>query len=380
MAQFLQERMTRAYHALKAEQRLPFQTTLLKTYLMECHRCEKGDHQEIHKVLREDVAQTLKAAGSDAQVRETAEERFFLLEVMWGDREKPVTLYLDASDPRFWVAHSVDESTAADWVHDRIVGGSCCVDAAWLPAELLEYAAGLGDFRGLGLDYDRREVPDVDFEAPEAPIAFLKMQLWGNRAADILKVLRSEKGFPQATTLSKVKVRYALNGRSDEFSLDDLKYNGKLAARGTSFQTHVLFATTIYRKYATRVRELQESLPLRSERSHSRVRLRGVPVNVTFPNLIGDMDKFCDSLFASAAPFRLWGLPVRVSDTYTRVAAVDLHAGGAMDFEIFPRYMRVYLRDGCCANSMLRLYTNLQHYYDGQTEARLGNGQCLSQF
>lgn len=379
MAQFLEDRMTRSYHALREEQRLPFETTLVKTYLVECHGADGAGQQALLGILRHDVAAVLRSERAEARVHETDEEGFFCLEVARGEDKVAVTVYVDASDPRFWMLHSMASSTEADWVFDRMVTGSPALDAAWLPAELLEFVVGLGSFRGLGLDFDRREVPDVDFESPEAPHQMFKMQFWGNRAADLFRLLRESKPFAEATTLSKVKVHFRLDGEGEGFTIDDVKYNGKITARGTSFQSHTALTTALYRQYRDRVRLLQEEVPLKARSGDGRVSLSGLPVNIRFSGPIADVGRFCDSVFSCAPPFRLWGLPARVSGKCIRVTAVDLHVGGRLDFEIFEDYLRVYLRGGCCANTLLRLYTNLQHHYDATTRANLGDGRPLLQ-
>ena len=66
-------------------------------------------------------------------------------------------------------------------------------------------------------------------------------------------------------------------------------------------------------------------------------------------------------------PFKLWGLKSKISDGYFKILAIDLHTGNPIDFEIADNMMRVYLFKGNCGNTILRLYTNLQMYYDSKT-------------
>ena len=55
------------------------------------------------------------------------------------------------------------------------------------------------------------------------------MQLWGNKSADVFNVLRAHGAFPHETTLSKVKIKFSLDGEQNgNFSLDDIKYDGKI--------------------------------------------------------------------------------------------------------------------------------------------------------
>ena len=81
-----------------------------------------------------------------------------------------------------------------------------------------------------------------------------------------------------------------------------------------------------------------------------------------------------DSVFSGAEPFRLWGAPVLVGKDYFRVTALDLHVTHRITFEITRDFMRVYLADRSCGNTIARLYTNLQHYYDSRVTMRSGEG------
>jgi hypothetical protein len=39
--------------------------------------------------------------------------------------------------------------------------------------------------------------------------------------------------------------------------------------------------------------------------------------------------------------------------------------------------IRLYLPQGTCGNTMTRLYTNLQHYYDSQVTLISGSGESI---
>jgi hypothetical protein len=377
MAQLLNERMNRSYQALREEQRLPYESSLVKTYVLECHATDSGGHDDVCRVLRDIFEGSGSSFSRRARVEEGHEGGFFAVEA---DSPKgKALLYVDASDPRFWLVHSMDNSDAVDWIINRLVVFSPKIDRGWFPIQLLEHVAGYGSLRGLGLDYDRREIPDVDFDSRDAPVEFLKMQLWGNRAGRILEILRQQGAFPRETTLAKVKVKYWADGRRDteDFTIDDVKYDGKITARGTSFYTHSDLVTRLLRTYARSVRTLQEDATIVVRESEGRLAFEGQPVNFTMSRPIANLPIFYESVFNCAAPFRLWAIHIDLSERYIRAAAADLHMSGTLDFEISPSWIRVYLRQGCCANTLLRFYTNLQHYYDSLVEAKLGDGRRL---
>jgi hypothetical protein len=222
-------------------------------------------------------------------------------------------------------------------------------------------------------------VPDVDFEAPAAPVQFLKIQLWGNRAGDVLRILGQPDAFPDATTLSKVKVKYFLDHHEEAFCLADIKYDGKVTGRGTSYQSYIALVTNLYRDYARRIEDYERRFTVKFEKTENRMNIEGEPMNVRFTQPLPNLEAFCERVFSGSYPFRLIGLPIATGQNSFRVNAIDLHVGRRMSFELSPEFMRVYLGPGGCGNSLARLYTNLQHYYSSQIEAVDGSQQFAFQ-
>jgi hypothetical protein len=379
MAARLEEVMSHAYTELEERQRLEAGTSLLKTYLLEAHS-GNAQHRDILRVLTTAFSAEILGQNSRADVHETHEEFFYRINAMWARSQ--AEFYVDASDHRFWILHSVSNSRKADTILHRVIANDSHLDSAWLPMQLLERVADMGLFKGLHLDYDHREVPDVEFDIPDAPVEYLKMQLWGNRARQVLGLLRQPDAFANATTLSKVKIKHFLDREvgDDLFSLDEVKWDGKITARGTSYQSHINLVNSIYRSYADRVRGFEERYSLRFTEhaaNGGRVTMEGEPLSLTFSRPINDLAKFMKALFGGTDPFRLWGVPVPIGDNYFRVTALDLHVTNRITFEVAPDFMRVYLPDGTCGNTIIRLFTNLQHYYDSQVVLSAGGGEAL---
>jgi hypothetical protein len=379
MATRLEEVMSHAYTDLEDRQLLEAGTSLLKTYLLEAHSGNAA-HGDVLRTLNTAFSPEMLGENSRTRVHETEEEFFFRVDATWASND--AEFFVDASDHRFWVLHSASNSVKADRILRRVIANDNHLDSAWLPMQLLERVADMGSFRGLHLDYDRREVPDVEFEVPDAPVEYLKMQLWGNRAREVLRILRQPNAFPNATTLSKVKIKHWLNEAAidDSFSLDEIKWDGKITARGTSFQSHINLVNSIYRSYADRVRAFEQRFSLRYgiERDHgNRATMAGEPLNIAFNRPIANLEKFLAAVFGGTDPFRLWGTPVVVGNNFYRVTAIDLHVTNRITFEIAPDFIRIYLPNGSCGNTVVRLYTNLQHYYDSQVLLTAGGGEVL---
>lgn len=379
MALYINDRMNRAYENLTEEQKLEYEVNMAKVYLIEAHLAPDAAHDVVFGFLRNVLTDFQGQHKSEAGAWETDEERFFGAKIR--AKGGSVELYIDASDPRFWLVHSMDKSMVIDPLLEKLISGSHELDRVWIPIQLLRCTAQLGSLRGLSLEFDRRKVPDIDFEAPEAPAEFLKMQLWGNKAAKFLDILTKNGAFPRETTLSKVKVKYWGNPEDNsEITVDDIKYDGKITARGTSFRSHNTLITNLYRKYSGKIQEIENEYSISYNVEGQRMSVRGDPIYIVFRKPIDNVELFCRYVFSSANPFKLWGVPVRVSEKLTRVSGFDLHVGKRIDFEITPGYIRVYLPAGSCGNSVVRIITNLQHYYDSQIDAQNSEGRSLLDF
>lgn len=378
LAQALTGRMARTYESLAERQELEPDTSLVKTYMLEAHVHDDADPDEAFRVLEAAFARPLGRAGTP-EVSRTEDDSLGLIEARIG--REAVALYIDHSNPRFWLAHSMSGSQALDYCVTHAVARDTSLDRAWLPAELLIESANLGSLRGLGLDYDRRQLADVDLEGDEAPVAFLKMQLWGNPAREVYDLLAEH--FPNETTLSKVKVKYWLSGFRGEdapFSVDDIKFDGKVTARGSSFDSHQALVTSVYRAYEEQIRRIERDYALRVSGSNGDSVFSGAPINFYFERGISNLRRFCKLMFSSAEPFRLWGTPTWMTGDYCRMEIVDLHIGCNLTAEISRDWMRLYVPEGTCGNSVLRIYTNLQHYYDSRVRVENENGETLLAF
>jgi len=378
MADFLEKTMSHAYEALEEKQKLEADTSLLKTYMLEAH-APGHRNEDVLSVVASAFSHDILGQNAKGEVTKSDEEFFYNVEVRWASNS--AEFYVDATDSRFWVLHTLSKARSVDQIYKRLLMSDSRLDSAWLPIQILDNVSHMGKFRGLGLDFDRSKISDVNFDEPDAPVESLKMQLWGNRARDVLKLLSDNKdGFPEATTLSKVRVKYHLNKAENEgaFSLDDVKWDGKITARGTSFDSHISLVTSVYKEYSDKVRKLEDVFSLRYGREHEGhflPSMSGSPLNVTFSKPLPNLEKFLSSVFSGAEPFRLWGVPVQLAETFYRVNAVDMHVSHRIIFEISPEYMRVYLPDGSCGNTIARLYCNLQHGYDSRVSLKSGEGE-----
>lgn len=352
LASILEDRMAGAYRHLRDEVRLEYEGNLAKSYLIECEAGRTGT--PVFEAFERAVADNAVDFGRGSVVEETDEAQFYYVRLATG--RGSAEFHVDATSPRYLYAHSLDVSTVTDAAIDRLVMASGDFDYAWLPLELLVRVASLGSFRGLGLDFDRRDFSDEVVSSPGRP-HYLKAQVWTDRGDEVLQVLRER--FGTATTLSKVSVQFHVEDPS-RHCIDDVKYNGKITTRGESYNAHKALINRLRHDYAGIVGDLERTFLLDVRQgNHGWAQIGGEPLILTFSPPLQDVSAFCDTVFSGGPPFRLCGIPAyRGSGAY--VAALDLHSGALLDFEICPSYARVYATRGACGNSLLRLYSNLQ--------------------
>jgi len=269
--------------------------------------------------------------------------------------------YLDLSDERFWVLHTGNLATDAHKLVRQLAYSPLHqFDRAWIPSQLLITISNLpgNTFDGFGLEYEDLFTPS---EVPDVPITELTMTVSGASSRKALNAVTREEDLQRSISYNKISVK---RGTRSSFSKDDLVYNGTFSVRsGTSIDDHISLVDETRVRYKEKVQEI-EQLRLGTREVDGVGRIEGKAFNFTFDRKIEDFSLFLHCLFNSKAPFRLWGLKVKIADDYYQVLALDMHTGQPIDFEISSNLIRVYLPEETCGNSLLRLYVNLQHYFD----------------
>lgn len=130
----------------------------------------------------------------------------------------------------------------------------------------------------------------------------------------------------------------------------------------------VVISVAIVRRVVDRYRRFVEGAERRAlrweELPEGGARPYGTPITFRFSRRVPDLDYFLDQLFSAREPFRLWGLPRNDGEGFAEVEAVDLHVGQRLRFDITNDWLRVYLFEGGCGNTVARLASNLQHHFD----------------
>jgi hypothetical protein len=377
---FLQAQMHTAYRELSEQQRLESESTLIKSYIFEVDLpTELRNLDASRKGLEDFVRNLVQPADekkSQVTVQSKREEGFF--EVRYEAHEAELVIYLDAStDSRFWECFSVSRSRHLDtWFHN-IAMHKADFDFVWLWPSFLKDIQKRGNPRGFGLDYDTRRFGDGE---EEETTTYLKMQIWGgSETAELYEALSSDRRFGSKIVLSKVRMREAADdGNGEEFAIQDIKFTGKFTARGNSFETHRRTLNFVREAYARKVADIEDRYRLRwIAGKKGEVHMEGFALHFIPESFEIPVSRFCESLFGGTMPFRLTGFVDFLSDKSAVVDAVDLHTGGKLSFEVYPDVLSVYVPDGTCGNTILRLYTNIQHYFDKRFTVEADNGEKL---
>jgi hypothetical protein len=195
------------------------------------------------------------------------------------------------------------------------------------------------------------------------PARRLRVQLEGDHSEELYEMLVGHSGYRHAAALTAVAtgLEEPRVGAIDEVA----HYKGRFLPRGESFELHDAFLTRAIGRYRGMVEAIEQRSAIRWTGSEDTgIVYEGGVVVLRFERPVPDMALLLRGLFSSKAPFRLWGVPREIRDDFYEVEAVDLHIGEHLRMELSPHWVRLFLSEHSCGNTVLRLLTNLQHRFD----------------
>jgi hypothetical protein len=273
--------------------------------------------------------------------------------------EESDCFWVDQLDPRFWSFHTNMPVAPASRYLRQHVGSRHDLDWVWLPSDHLRTVWPDAHTRGLRSRFEGQLL------GGSGALDDVRLKLTGRSVEFVLDYLSQNPEIRSAVPFDGVEV--ALDDPDLGILTEAVDRMGRFAVSGNSLEFHVQFVETVIGRYRKLV-ELCEKKALTwtgLDRSHTESggRMSGVPIVINFSRPINDIENFVDFLFSSREPFRLWGTP-RMEDGIVQLAAVDLHVGGLLRIDVGSKWLRVYLPDGGCGNSIVRLASNLQHRFD----------------
>lgn len=272
-------------------------------------------------------------------------------------------VFLDTLDDRFWRLFSMEDSKfTGNLVDDMLSRKGSGLDRLWLPSNQVERITDMGDFEGIGMTYDADDVFPDEFIEDNLLFGDLAVNTSGHGARRLYSLLKESEEIEKFLSLSNVQIRRDVE---DEFVRERVTNDGGFTTRGgTNIQLHIETVDQIKRRYASVLEAIESNHRLDTTGRGHGIRPEGQPAIIEFSDSIQDIDVFLDNIMNASNPFRLWGHTQQLESDYYKINGVDMHNGDKFSIEMTGEWMRVYLYEGACGNTVLRIFTNLQHYYD----------------
>ncbi len=292
---------------------------------------------------------------------------------LWLVRAERLTLFVDLLDPRFWLVHTASSAGRARQTMRRWLWDAPQFDSCWFPQSFLRDVHGDASPRWFKADFRG------DGYLPSAGVSDrrLKVQLEGEGADGLFEALRSDERYRSATALSALG--FSIGDGSSDAVEEVTRFDGSFVARGRSFESHVGYVAQVIDRYRQLVERIESDHRMHwTAAEQGGFRFDGDVATITLGRPIRDLDQLLDGLFSCRDPFRLWAVPHKETDDFATAEVVDLHIGEAFSMDIGPDYIRVYLSERACGNTILRLLTNLQRHYDATATLRCRDGRSSS--
>ncbi len=391
-----QAAMSGAHDTLRALWHFEKGQNLPKSYLLEFHPSEVcEDHWGT-----DDVFTALKRATKHygAELGRTDDDALFWLR--HSERsEREADFVVDCLNPRFLVFHTLSNVEFSDrFIIDRLTQYQPEFDLFWLPVSLLErtekrerISGWKAQFSPL-LDVDLANETELDGassfgeadhsdsyesdseESSAEPAARLlrrprlTIDLEYHLAFDTYKKLKA-----QPDLLPDMPLNAVVAERSDEdatsFARALITSNGKITGRGSDFASYLQIVNGMLDDYSKIVRGLESKywlrLDTRQREDAIAISVKGEPFCIKFNREI-DVKRLISLMFDCGRPFRLMGEVDEIAENYFAVEAVDLHVNQSVGFEMTPTFMRIYLYEGTCGNTLVRIIRSLQHSVDSR--------------
>ena len=184
----------------------------------------------------------------------------------------------------------------------------------------------------------------------------------GRDVATMLSLLRGSLAFANKSALSMVRLRYP-EGASEQRVTSEVRYDGRISARGNSFDRHVQLVDAIAKRYSAEIARVEAEFGTTATAAGGGWRPRLQPLRIDLNPIVEDVGAFCEHLFSATHPFRLAGDIDRLTDDHYSIQAIDLHTGQLFPFEVTQKHIWISLPDGTCGNTFFRLFTNLQRHH-----------------
>lgn len=306
-------------------------------------------------------------APTKASIFNTDDSSLKKLNITAENRE-PLLMYLDTSDKRFWIIHSLHSSSMSEKaILDLVSYNPSLLDFPWLSSTSLQQISKLGKETGFSLKFENQFLEKND-ETYEDKLQKVSMRFWGGQSNEIINDLKNNPKIRQGISLSSVGIKYRTESG---FIKENISYLGKFVAmKGDSVDSHFNLINKVKTQYSEIIKSIEENYRMDIVKMESGFKLTGNCMLIEFKKSIEDLNLFVDKLTSCNFPFRLWGVWDFLEDDYVKIKAIDLHTCHKVNIELTKDWMRIYLPQGSCGNVVSRLFTNLQRHFDSDVILR----------
>ncbi|WP_133304653.1 hypothetical protein [Halonotius aquaticus] len=355
MHQIFEERLQNVHSDLLENTRLDVGRNMLKTALIETNLStdefsEKPVLEEIFEIDND------------------------LLMVKTINREGEGWLFVDVHDNRLWSIYSLTSSAFFKKSIDDLLkseGGG--LDRLWLPSGHIETIGDMGKYEGVKMSFEAENIFPEEFLNDNESLRFTDLNINGSgrNSRELYDILRQTEEVADYISLTRVQIRRERDGH---FVRERVTNDGKFTTRGgDSIRLHLSTVEEIKKRYEKLLNQIETHHRINAiDRDHG-ARARGGPVVIDFSHPIEDVERFLSYVVNAKDPFRLTGHIRSVGENACKVDAVDGHNGDRLTLEVANEWLRIYLHGDACGNTALRLFSNLQHYYDPAAELVIRN-------
>jgi hypothetical protein len=271
--------------------------------------------------------------------------------------------YMDVSNRRFLVLYTnyrAEETHA--FVEKLTEAKSYEFDNAWLSTDTLKRVASAAGNKHYGFQVDYEDIFDKSDDADEiTPQEDFRLETTGTISNKALRLLQQDPLVKRTMGYERITIARGTRGRG---VLEEMTYNGRFSVvKGKSVDDHVILVDALKSEYARQVEEIEKRQIYGNAQTKT---VDGTAFDFEFERKVEDWNHYLEVIFNAKAPFRLWGIRSSISGDLFRVLAIDMHTGHPIDFEVADQMIRVYLPRGSCGNVVLRLFVNLQRYFDSE--------------
>jgi len=299
---------------------------------------------------------------SNAQIKSTEDKNLFLIDIPHQLGHQ--TIYLDSSDPRFWLLHTGSASGEVhDFIFKLVTENKSQLDYSWFSSNFLENKCGIGTGEGFGLKYENSFLKDSE-ELENGHLRKFSMLFWGGKPTEVLDGLKTNENLVSGVSLSRIKRIFKTE---DGFVKESVSREGKFTlTKGDSINSHFLAVDKIKTKYADIISRIENDYRINYTPTEVGFKINGTYALIELKKPIEDLALFVERLLSCTHPFRVFGIPEFIDKDFVKISAVDLHTYDRFNMEISSNFIRIFLYKKSCGNVLTRLMTNLQQYYDSQ--------------